>query len=725
MRVQKTLLTTASLAWLMAGTVHAQAQTMPAPEVNEPVAETTNVDEIVVTAQRRSESVQKTALAVAAISGETLTSQGVRTAQDLQSQVPGLQIAPQIFGNLQIFLRGVGSTANTESGDPAIAFHMDGAYVSRTTSTAGLLFDINRIEVVKGPQGTLYGRNATGGSVNVITNKPTWEYSGGASVEFGNYNALLTGGYLNLPLNDTLAARLSFQTARHDGYVKAVDGALGTAANDRQDQEDTAARLHILYKPNDRFSLLVSGDYSHQGGAGGGDQRLPLTTGDPYEVNGVRTVSRDNEFVNGQIEANYDFGFATLTYIGASRTSRLDRDYEYPITGYPGHLFSRNQTISHELRLGGETERLIWVAGLYRFEEDTKGDLALQITPTLRSERLYTGQSFTSDSSAAFGQVTYRVTDRLRVTGGLRYNEDEKYRPDATGYIRTLTGTTLSTSFVAASSGSWNSTSWKTGVEYDLAPNSLAYANIGTAYKAGGIFEGSTPNTYEPEDMIAYEIGLKNRLLDRRLTLNLAAYYYDYSNLQVAALDNDNGVPRSITRNAGAAIIQGAEVEFAYASDLYGRVNGSVAYTDAKYDNFILPLGDSWTNYGTTTQTAADYSGQRMPLAPEWSINLGYEYGFSIMNGTITARVQTHYESGKFMDFHEFAQTYQDAYFKTDLSATYAPNDADWKIQGYVRNLEDDAVLASAIPPISQSPDLAQVFYAAPRTYGVRISAEF
>lgn len=681
-----------------------------------------DIGEIVITAQRRSESLQKSALAVTALTGASLSTRGVNTAADLQAQVPGLQIAPQIFGNLQVYIRGVGSSNNMEAGDPAIAFHVDGVYVSRTTATAGLLFDLDRIEVVKGPQGTLYGRNATGGSINVITKKPVFTQEGAASVGYGNFGAIETEGMLNVPLSDTLAVRAAFKTSSHEGYMKAVPGVAGTVGNDRQDQDEKAVRLHVLYKPDDRFSLLVSGDYSHQGGAGGGDQILPLRTNDAYRTIATQSVYLDNSFSNASVEASYDFGFAELTYIAAYRYSDTDRKYEYPLSNYPGYRKDINRSLSNELRLGGTTGPLNWVAGLFTFEEKSQVNLRLQITPTLWSNNnTYAAKSA---STAVFAQGTWAFTDRLRGTLGLRYTHDRKSN-DGDTLTELIDGTLVAVASINDAYDTWNSTDWKAGIEYDVAPDSLLYVSAGTAYKAGGWFAGVAPNTYEPENLQAYEIGLKNRLFGRRLLLNLAAYVYEYDNLQISSVDVTNGTPRSVTRNAGSASIKGIEIETAYATDGYGRWDGSIAWTDAKYDDFILPFGDSWTNWGTGTQAPADFSGRKMAVTPEWAINLGYEYAFSLPAGGLTWRIQSHYESGKYMEFHQYPTSYQDAFTKTDTSLTYRPDDANWLAQLYVRNIEDEAVLGTAIPPISASPAYSQVFYKPPRTWGVKLSLSF
>jgi iron complex outermembrane receptor protein len=720
-----------ALCPVVAMAAEAPVQTSPAaPAAPADAAAPAVPGDIVVTAQRRNESLQKTPLAISAFTGSTLAARGVISAAGLQAQVPGLVIAPQVWGNLQIFLRGVGSTANTQQGDPAIAFNVDGVYVARTNSTSGVLFDLERIEVLKGPQGTLYGRNATGGAVNVITVKPTFDrLKGYETVDFGNYGSIQTEGALNVPLSDTLAARVSYKTARHDGYLKAVAGPLGTVGNDRQDQDDAAARAEVLWKPTEKLSLLASADVSHQGGAGGGEVLLPNNTGNPWTTKVTQKVAQDNHFANGSLTGDYDLGFAKLTYVGAFRYSHVNRSYEYPLTNNPGYINTVNREWTHELRLGGTTGRLTWLVGGYLFRERTMGggpngqSLRLQLTSTLWQAGYV--NPFTSTSEAEFGQATYALTDKLRITGGIRHTHDHKWQTGQT-QLQTAAGSTISVSSLDNSDGQWSATNWKAGMEYDVAPHSMFYFNASTAYKAGGSFGGTAPNLYDPEHLTAYEVGLKNRFFDNRLTLNLAAYKYDYTNLQVTSLQVDsNGTTRTVTLNAGTANIKGIEAEAAYVSQNYGKFDASLAYTDARYGTFTLPYGDSYTNYGLTTHNAVSYSGNAMPLTAKWSFNLGYEYSHPFAKGTLTGRAQTHYESGKFMDFHDYSVDYQKAYTKTDLTLTYQPDAWRWSLQAYVRNLENRAVLGTAIPPQGGSPAYAQAFYLAPRTYGARLTYTF
>src|ERR1700737_2431535 len=234
----------------------ATAEQAPAPSAES--ADGAALEEIVVTAQRREENLQRAAIAVSAITGSLMSDANAIKVQDLTQLVPSLQVSTAAGPYPLFYLRGVGNFNGNAFSDAAIAFNVDGVYISRPSSTSGTFYDLDRVEVLKGPQGTLYGRNATGGAINVITHEPTDELSGEATIDFGNYGAKNFNGVLNAPLSPTVAARLSVQSTQHDGYMS--DGT--------DDDKGRAARLRVKVTPNDALTIDTSADYYHQGGKG-------------------------------------------------------------------------------------------------------------------------------------------------------------------------------------------------------------------------------------------------------------------------------------------------------------------------------------------------------------------------------------------------------------------------------------------------------------------------
>ncbi|MEG3125367.1 TonB-dependent receptor [Sphingomonas sp. GB1N7] len=453
------LTTSTALVAIMIGTAaHAQTAT-PAPQTvpaaDAPPAEE-GLAEIVVTAQRRTESAQRAAIAIDVVSPAELASKGVMTAATLNAVAPALTVQQGGGANTTFFIRGVGNYTNNAYSDPAIAFNVDGVYLGRPTSTTGTFFDLQRIEVLKGPQGTLYGRNATGGAINVIPNKPILGQRS-LSVAFGagNYTATNVEVAANLPIGDDAALRVAATSAYHNGYYQDGTG----------DENGKAVRVQLLVKPTANLSLRLSGDYSHQGGLGSGASYVgtenytpgsPATATspanytftpanlDPYSgllsTAGRAYFSRqvipgafinpaplstpylDNNYygVTGDISLDTDVG--TLTILPAYRRSELDFVFNGP-SFRSSHNVETNTQFSTEARFEGKRVGPIdWLVGLYYFDETVRGRYAIN------QYQIISFQDFSSKtkSYAGFGRLTLNLTDRLRLVGGGRYTKDKK-----------------------------------------------------------------------------------------------------------------------------------------------------------------------------------------------------------------------------------------------------------------------------------------------------------
>jgi len=705
------------------------------------------IQEVVVTAERREETAQRTPLAITALSVEQLETQGVRTVSDLTTVVPGIQIG-SVGGSVEIAVRGIGSTNNTEVGDPAVAFNVDGVYMARPRSAAGLFFDLERVEVLRGPQGTLYGRNATAGSFNVITRKPTGVYEANAQVELGNFSLIRASGAANLPVSDKVAVRAAFQVSKRDGYTD------NAPVEDYNDEDAFALRLHVLLKPTEDFSLLLSGDYFRNDyvGTASGPLGQYASGGDPYAFPVSAEGHSRQENYGFAAQADWNLPFGVLTYLGAARKdvvhTRTGSARSYPVGAArpPNrcdpvlgalcaliYFDSDERQETHELRLGNAEGRFKWVGGLYYFEE--QNDVFANIFPLVA----FIQPNTYADSKAVFAQGTFSFSDRLRATGGLRYTRDHKGRTGGTyvaldasgactlpgGLNRPLMGAPPPGCLLYGNVAdfTWESTDYKVGAEFDLTPTSLLYASTSTGYKAGGYGDGLPPlnNKYEPERLTAFEVGAKNRFLDNRAQANLSAFYYDYQDFQVTALGVVAGQPSAVTVNAPKATLYGAELEGALLISEHDRIDGSVAYLHAEYEDFTLLTGDAFS------PGFADYSGLTLAKSPEWTFNLGYQHSWPLADdGRLTVRVQTHYESSKNLDYHNFAVTEQDAFTKSDIIVTYDAAGGVWSLMAYGRNLEDEAVLVQASPDAQNVNPLAgSGAYAPPRLYGVQLSARF
>jgi iron complex outermembrane receptor protein len=672
------------------------------------------LEEVIVTAQKREMSMQDTAVSISVLDSAALSRNGISDLHDLASYAPGVNLAVSTI-NTVITIRGVSSRDTTEIGDPAVALSMDGFYFQRTSSLNSAIFDLDRVEVMRGPQGTLYGRNATGGAINFVSAKPQDEFASRFSVGVGNYNALKAEGMVNVPLSDTVKVRASFLSDRHDGYRTNNSP---TRAGD--DLNVIAGRLHVQFEPTDRLSILLSGQTSKNVGVG------PTLYGVPLGPNGIvddvmppldpegsphgypeQDFEAEMEFV--QWNFTYDFDFAQLSYMGGIRDMSLYqlRDLDGVLdSSFYFDLTEGLDESTHELRLtsteGGSLE---WMVGAFYFNTENSlfayfQDYTTENAPTNLFTFLY--PDIQAKSESLFGQVGYYVTDNLKLEGGLRYSDDSKSR---SGFVDFGGGP-----FENIGGSSSSKTTYHLALNYDLTPNSMLFTKHGTGYKAGGFTDVSD---YGPETITATEIGVKNRFLDNTVELNFSAYYNDYKDQQISQFKD--GV--TTVFNAGASEIYGFDLEGTALLSESTRVDGFVGYLSAEFTDFCTSVVNGECAPG------ADFAGNAPPQAPEWQIKAGIEHDFAFAAGTLTARAQTHYESESYLDFTNFVRERQDGYTRSDILLTYRPGTERWSIEAYVRNLEDETILNWA-----QANTLWQSYtysFAPPRTYGLNFTVEW
>jgi iron complex outermembrane receptor protein len=704
--------------------------------------------DIVVTANRVESLASKTPVALTAFSEEGLRDAGITNPTALADNVPNLAINRN-NGALQITIRGVTNTDSTEKGDPSAAFLLDGIYIARAQAQEVSFFDISRVEVLRGPQGTLYGRNTTAGLVNMITNRPNFDLGGSVDVGAGNFGSWQGSAVVNVPVSDNLAIRAAANFDQRDNYLIAGPRLTGDI---NPFKKNVSGRLQALYRWSSG-DLLIRGDYSDIRGTP--YDILPLrnfygatTTGvDPvytaregkhlrYEDApiGWDTYRRNSTWGVGA-ELNQDIGPVTLTYLGSYREfDRDESDARIDATGanayrlaFVGH-FKQN---SQELRLATNgSGPLKLQAGGYYFKEESNIVQHLLLTPNTgqNGEGTSTVGFFqgptSSESYAFFGQGTYSLTDTLRVTGGVRYSHDEKSR---IGY--TINCTTFSNCAPAADAvpnnnarGSFSKTTWKLGADFDLNSRSLLYGTVSTGYKAGGFNDGCEIGTgpgcsraadtlyYAPETLTAYEAGLKTRMLDDALRLNLAVFHYDYSDIQLTQVINDcgNGAACSATSNGGSASVSGVEMDAVVTPSVYDKFDFSLAYLDAHYKDY-------------RPDAATDYSGRPLDRSPRWTLNAGYQHSFPIGEGEVVAGVRTRMSDSYTLLILGTRNFYrQPSFTKTDATITYNAPGKRWYLQGFVRNIENTLNITTVVVGTRSSAQVAD-----PRTYGVRAGFKF
>lgn len=749
----------AALALSMASQAVAQDASPPAEPED-------GLQEIVVTAQRREENLQKAAIPVSAVAGDVLTKQSITQATDLTRLVPALQVAPAASFT-QIYLRGVGTFGANAFAEQGVAFNLDGVYLSRPAAPAALFYDLERIEVLKGPQGTLYGRNATGGAINLITAKPKiGDVSGFATAEYGNYDTVKGSAAVNLPLGDKAAFRLSGQYVNRDGYY-----------NDGYDDEDTQAlRGQFRLDTGDGYNLNLMVDYGHVGGQGSGGTIVPLLAGkrrlgpsDPAviaayvarppsppvpQIRARNDGYQDNDYYGAAITANADLGFATLTVIPAWR--KTDLDFVSYASSFLIDVTEKSDQMSLETRLANQSDRLKWVLGAYYFSEDTsarqffdQGSNGTRIDSELQTR-----------SFAVFGEATYSLSDRFRVTGGVRYTKDNKQQvteahtlpfvgfvpPAFPNFIpRFLDLRTDATTDV-----DFKKTTWKAGVEFDAGQRSLIYATVSTGFKSGILYSALGQNFSTPEKLTAYTIGSKNRFLDNTLQLNLEMFYWDYKDQQFSHLapvqvaSTPGGPifgPVFKTENAKAATIYGFEAEVLWQPTRNDLFSLNLQYLHTKYDDLRYQAysvtGPAPVIGCSVTPTAAlgaspaarifdvDCSGRPLVNAPRWVANAGYDHTFEFGDsGKVIASVDTRLESSRFLSLDFLALGKQGSYMMSNARLTYETDSGNYAITAFVNNLENELVFSNSL----QSPAKSGVIYnqlRPPRTYGVRGTVKF
>ncbi|CAN5300589.1 TonB-dependent receptor [soil metagenome] len=762
MRLRALLLgTVACLAWFNASSTWAQDTAVPDP-ADTPQSATT-LDEIVVTAQRREENLQKAALAVSAVGGEQLTNQGVTQATDLSRLIPAVQISPA-HSFSQIYLRGVGTFGANSFAENSVAFNLDGVYLSRPAGPSGLFYDLSRIEVLKGPQGTLYGRNATGGAINLITNRPKLEaFEGYVNAEYGNYDTFKVSGAVNLPLGESAAFRIAGQLADHDGYFS--DGS--------DDERTRAVRGQLMLAPAGApWDLTLSADYAHMGGIGGGGTIVPLVenesrlgASDPRVQAAYQSYfptapvpqivipnagDQDNTFAGAHATLNVDLGFAQLTIVPAYRST------EYDVTsmsaGFILDIDEESIQRSLEVRLAGDTGGFNWVAGAYYFDEDVKSDQNFDQA----SNQTLILSDLGSRSAAIFGQATYSLTDTFRLTGGGRYTSDTKEQ-DTEAHTRPFVGFVpgvfplqaiiIDIPTIALSDTTSEKTTWKAGLEYDLRPQSLLYASVSTGYKAGVLFSGLGPdNISRPEVLTAYTLGSKNRFLDNRLQLNVEAFVWKYDDQQISHLGPVSVAPGIfgpvfLTDNAGALTIYGAEAELLFQVTDDDLVSANLQYLHTEYDSLayqVYSTSGAPPAVGCPVSPTAlvgaspaarifniDCSGRTGVNAPEWTLNLAYEHRFDLgQRGNLRFGADTRLQSSRFLTIDFLPAASQDGFMKSNARLTYETADERYAVTAFVNNIEDKYTYSGSV----QSPVKNGVFYNRvdpPRTFGLRVSAKY
>lgn len=697
----------AAFAAMICSQVHgAESSTSAEGAADTSATDSGSLAEIVVTAQKRSETAQRTPADVSVLRSEDLIQDGITDLKSAEVALPATKLNVENAA-VQAVIRGVGSEIDLTYVAESVAVNFNNVFLTRFASSAGF-YDISRIEVLPGPQGTLYGRSAVGGVINVVTNRPTQDTSTDILVDYGNYSTKHVTLVQNLPISATWSIRGALDYLDNNGYNN----------NGTYSTDSIAGRLSSLYQ-GDAFSAFLTASYSENRVRPSPTQYVPYPNGDGYSFpphdpytaffyppNGISNSDThgvyENSLVSGQLD--WDLGPVTVSYLpGLVRTitsdDRIVSAFLFPVQD------GINQ-FSNELRVTGNTTAgLTFLGGLYQLWNKSFQDSVFG--PNLSGGDVRTR----ADSYAAYGQGTYSVTDRVRVTAGARVSRDDLETHDSTAFYPI--GPTLERGVVPFSfSDNWKKAGWKLGGEYDVTSTSLLYATIQTGFDPGS-FNATLPNAgslVQPQTMIGYTMGLKNSFWDGKMRLNAEGFLYDYDNLIIQAADFQTG--NTSLLNAPKVRIDGADLTFAISPVKNLQLHANLTYLDAQIRNFSA---------GTSATTLVNYAGYQLPFSPPYSGTVGANYSFTLGDaGSLSLRTDSYISAAYWDFFSHTSNLRQGGYTKTDVSLTYHARSDRWDVGLYGNNLENTASQGAAGESGRPYPYAGVVYVQPPRLYGVR-----
>jgi len=734
-----------ALCWSGSAMAQDASQASPAASADD---DAPRVDDIIVTAQKRSENLQDVPVAVSAVTGKTLENKRILDLVDLSNATPGLQIKSDDNGaNPRIFIRGVGVNDFNPATASAVGIYSDGVYVGSPLAQRFAFFDLQQAEVLRGPQGTLYGRNTTGGAVNITSRKAGNELEADFLGEYGNFNSVNLQGGVSVPLaKDLLSIRVAGLYQRDDGY--SVNRLTGNRGNNA-DRWAVRGSMHFTPSTSITDDLAVTVGKSRGGSiwaynrglfpvsadvAGPDGLCAPAYYGTANCTNAVGYANASKNLYEGDYSfegkdkvdlftvANtltVNLGSADIVavtgYQHADRNDQEDTDAN-PLPVITASYIARQNTFSQELRLQSSGKpKLRYVLGLYYAHDSLSNDSAYDVLNFLPPDpgqgigRFVWPLTQKTDSYAAFGQLDYDLTDRLTATLGLRYSADHKdfhYVSAETRLPQPL--------FTFDGSKTFDSVSGKFGLRYRITPDVNVYASYSRGTKSGGFFSGQTGNVadigpYKDETVNAYEAGLKSELLDHTLRANLAAFYYDYKNLQVYTAVADGAITRQLFTNASAARIYGAELELEATPARGLTISMNTALLNATYRDFI--------------SAGADYSGNTLPSAPHVSVQTGVNYVQPVSFGALVFDISSSYRSKVFFDtantprLSDQGRVYVDGRFGVQL----VHDKLEIGIWG--KNIFGETNISDMTPIPTLGFDVISV--GPPRTYGLYLRAHY
>jgi iron complex outermembrane receptor protein len=732
--MNRLLIGASTLALLALQPVVATAQSATAQN------EATTLDEIMVTAQRREQAAQDVGIALSVLSGEALIQQGITSVNQLQNATPNLEVEPAFGGGAAQFrMRGVGFQDYASNNSPTVGVYVNEVAYPVPVMTQGLIFDVERVEVLRGPQGTLYGRNTTGGAISFVTKRPTIDPSAGLMAEWGTFEHLKAEGYVSGPLTDTLGARLAVSTEQGGAWQSHRDTGESIGDADR-----TGARALLAWIPDDSLSVLFDlhggidksenqalyllSDLATRSGTGpiiradkdrsktgwGISPRFAASIGRDADAK----PGRDNSSWGTSLNINKGWDGLSLTsitsYEALERSEYGDWDAS-PSVEADTFFGSDVSVLSQELRLASDNDsRLTWVAGLYIAKQDLNERFFSDFSDVYGTYAQVTYDQAV-ESWSLFGQAEYQFTDQLKAILGLRYEEETRELQgfgSAFGGATALPPTSVETKMTPVTG--------KAALEFKPADNFLIYGSVSRGAKSGGFTTYNTGDRsgiqpFNPEILWAYEIGFKADP-NRAVQLNGAAYFYDYTDQQVlSAVWGANGPVGRFT-NVPRSHIYGAELEAVLRPAAGLKISQSLSYKKGEYDEYEAMDVAASRAAGQAVYT--DMAGDPI-LFPTWSYAGSISYDWVLDGFDITTEANYAYRD----EHPSWLGTKYDveAYWLANASLSLAPQGADWAVTFWARNLFDQDY--DLTRNFFTSADIAQP--GRPRTLGIRLNWQY
>lgn len=724
------------------------------------------IEEVVVTAQKREQAINDVPMSISVLSGDTMRDRGIEQVADFARSVPAFTYSESRVGTPIYTLRGVGFNDIALGGRPTVSVYVDEVPIPFAIETRGGFLDLERVEVLKGPQGTLFGQNATGGAINLVAAKPTEEFASGIELEYGRFNAINVGGFVSGPLSETLRVRLSAEHESSDSWQKGYLTNIETGAQDL-----TTARLLFEWTPSDRFSA----SFNINGYEDKSESQAPqlsgifpgippaapfipglLDTPLPNESNRlaeptVDDYDRDNSFVQTSLRFDYELTDSlTLTSLTSYSTYEQDQTVDVDgqaIIGLQQRTVGDIESFFQEVRLSGNlSDRAHLTVGVNYAEDETEefnfddiSQSTLGVGTGLLTFNLQNDQDI--QTFAAFADVEYDLTDSLSAFAGLRYTDSEN---DFTGCSRDSGDGTASAFFVnvlglpAPGAGNCfsfdlatfsfplirtslneDNTSWRIGLDWDATDSAKVYGSVSRGYKAGGFptLAATAAVQYDPtvqEELTSYEVGVRAEPSDN-LRMNAAVYYYDYVDKQVLGFTVDPVFgPLLRLNNVPESEVFGADFQLEWSPVNGLLINAAASYVHSEVTSEFF----SQDAFGID----ANFKGEPFPNAPEFQLSADASYQWPVGDGLEAfVGVGLNYQDSTNSEFGQSPELDIDDYTLVDLRGGVESIDGRWRVTGWVRNVGNEYYWTFA----SKTNDTFIRYTGRPKTYGVTLTWRF